>query len=136
MTFSKERKKAAFIFTMGAAILLFIAFVEPTDDSVYPDCFYKWLTGYDCAYCGSTRGTYDFFHGDFQGMLDANVLLIIILPLVIYGTVRAGLLALFDKRIPPVPKPTWLIVVGVIIMFAFWILRNLPYEPFLWLKPN
>jgi hypothetical protein len=91
----------------------------------YPPCFFKKLTGLNCPGCGSSRALHQLMHGDVLAAIDYNFLLVIFLPVVIIG-----LISVFTGRLNNIwqkfNKP-WLYF---FIITAFWILRNLPYQPF------
>lgn len=71
----------------GTGLLLggalgYIALVDPHHvGSLYPQCPFKTLTGWDCPFCGGLRMTHDLLHGDLAASVNDNIFLLIGLPL-------------------------------------------------------
>ncbi|MGH8083223.1 MAG: DUF2752 domain-containing protein [Lysobacter sp.] len=103
-------------------------------DSPLPGCLFYHLTGLYCPGCGMTRAAHALAHGDVMQMLAMNPLLpllMIALPLLVLDSLgyrlplpRRAIALLSDGK-------AWLILLG-----AFWVLRNLPWPPFSWLAPG
>ncbi len=95
-------------------------------------CVFYELTGFYCPGCGSGRALQALMHGDLSGAFRHNVLL---LPL----GVTAALLFLHEYvrlifpglRLKPVFVPQWLATGCCMLIFLFWILRNIPLFSFL-----
>ncbi len=108
--------------TLGGA-LAYVALVDPHDTAaVYPLCPFKWLTGWNCPFCGGLRMTHDLLHGDLMASAYDNVFLLVGIPLVaIWGLLRRrrGEAAL------PIPA-----VLAITVASVLWtVLRNLPGFP-------
>ncbi len=112
--------------TIAAAGCTYIALVNPNRSSAYPQCPLHALTGYDCPGCGLTRSVYALMHGDIGRAIDHNLLVVLLLPLAIFGFVRwtAGRLGYRPPNLPTW-RP-WMSVIAGIVVFGFFILRNLP----------
>lgn len=82
----------------GTGLLLggalgYIALVDPHNaGSLYPQCPFKALTGWDCPFCGGLRMTHDLLHGDLAASVNDNIFLLIGLPLL------AGWLLVWRRR--------------------------------------
>lgn len=106
-------------------------FFSPYKFSFFPSCpFYKY-GGLHCAGCGSQRALHHLLHLEFQQMFRSNLLF----PLWIY---LAG--DYLYKNMVSKAEPLLLntkIPYGIFfIILIYTILRNIPYEPFIYLAPT
>ena len=109
--------------------------VDPNSPgSLLPPCPFYALTGIWCPGCGSTRCLHALVHLDLPGAMAMNPLLVVsILPMLVLALHGAGLwpaklgglVRLFARPIP------WMVVI-----FVYWIARNLPWYPFNLLAPG
>ena len=109
--------------------------VDPNSPgSLLPPCPFYALTGIWCPGCGSTRCLHALVHLDLPGAMAMNPLLVVsILPMLVLALHGAGLwpaklgglVRLFARPIP------WMVVI-----FVYWIARNLPWHPFNLLAPG
>lgn len=113
--------------------LSYVAIVDPNRPNLVPACAFRAITGVDCPGCGGTRAVHALLHGDIGSALNHNALATVV--------ILVGLLLLVVdlvlKRLGREPlrfsiTPRWA-VVAVVVVGAFWILRNLPVFPFSWL---
>ena len=122
-----------------AAASLFVYAVDPTKTTVYPQCLLYNLTGIYCAGCGATRSLYALLHGRMLLALHDNALFVAALPVLLYVLASHALCAWRDNAWPRVevqPRGfAWNVAGFFALMLAFMILRNLPGEPFAWLRP-
>ncbi|WAJ47424.1 DUF2752 domain-containing protein [Mycobacterium sp. Aquia_216] len=106
-----------------AGALGYVGLVDPHNaNSAYPHCPFKWLTGWNCPFCGGLRMTHDLLHGDLAASINDNVFLLVGLPLL------AGWLLIRrqqGRRSPPIPVVITLTVTAI----AWTVLRNLPGFP-------
>lgn len=101
----------------------------------YPLCPFYAMTGMYCPGCGSLRALHQLFRGDPRAAVSYNVLTIVFLPVAVYVVVSTMLLALRGRGLPRMFVPAggiW--AIGALAM-AFWVVRNVPAEPFTWLSP-
>lgn len=107
---------------MLAAALGYIAVVDPhRQDSVFPACPFRLLTGWNCPACGGLRMTHDLLHGDLVAAVRDNVFLLVAMPLL------AASVLLCRRRVAAHPK---LVVAAVVVSaFAWTVLRNVPGFP-------
>ncbi|MEE6176697.1 DUF2752 domain-containing protein [Mycobacterium sp. 050134] len=113
---------------VGTAALLggalgYVGLVDPHNtSSLYPLCPFKWLTGWNCPFCGGLRMTHDLLHGDLVAAINDNLFLVVGLPLLAGGVLlgrRAG------RSAPPTPA-----VLATVVAATLWtVLRNLPGFP-------
>jgi hypothetical protein len=100
--------------------------LDPTEYSIFPKCPFYWLTGYKCPGCGSQRAVHYLLHLDFRGAFYANPLLVMAIPYIIGAF-------LFDytnlsNTFPRIRKVLYgkiAIIIVVIIVIAYWFIRNL-----------
>jgi hypothetical protein len=106
-----------------AGALGYVGLVDPHDtNSAYPHCPFKWLTGWNCPFCGGLRMTHDLLHGHLAASINDNVFLLVGLP------VLAGWLLMRrqqGRRSLPIPAVITLTVATI----AWTVLRNLPGFP-------
>jgi len=133
--YGESRLVSVFIILAAFVAALVVLIVPPGGSSLYPPCMFHVLTGLYCAGCGSTRAIHHFLHGRILQALSYNplvVLLLVPLGLFLLNHLR---FVLWGKkwRAPEIPtKYIWLLI---IIIFLYWILRNIPYYPFSLLAP-
>ena len=110
----------------GAALggaLGYVALVDPHNaSSVYPACPFRWLTGWNCPFCGGLRMTHDLLHGDLVAAVHDNVFALVGIPLL-----AAWMLArrARGKGLPPRAASVTVVVATI----AWTVLRNLPAFP-------
>lgn len=98
--------------------------------SILPPCPFHEITGLYCPGCGTTRALHALLHGSFPLALSMNplaVVAIVLMPVLLWNGLNPGRMwmsRLSDARI-------WLVLV-----VAFAVLRNLPWEPFVRLAPG
>ena len=112
----------------GAGALLtgalgYVGLVDPHDtNSAYPLCPFKWLTGWNCPFCGGLRMTHDLLHGNLAASINDNVFLLVGIPMV------AGWMLIrrrHGRGALPIPAVVTITVAAV----AWTVLRNLPGFP-------
>lgn len=106
-----------------AGALGYVGLVDPHNtNSVYPLCPFKWLTGWNCPFCGGLRMTHDLLHGDLAATINDNVFAFIGIPIL-----AAWILFRRGQGRPALPTPA--IVSIVVAAMAWTVLRNLPGFP-------
>jgi hypothetical protein len=106
-----------------AGALGYVGSVDPHNaNSAYPHCPFKWLTGWDCPFCGGLRMTHDLLHGHLTASIYDNVFLLVGLP------VLAGfLLVRWRQGRRAVPISAVIAITATLI--AWTVLRNMPGFP-------
>ena len=125
---------AVWVAVFGIVVLFFV--LDPSENIIFPQCPFHMLTGYYCPGCGSQRAVHSLLHLDFAGVADNNVLFLPAVLVVFYHYTRPLTGRLTGKNMPDIfysPGFPW-IVLGILIVF--WILRNIPFYPFLFLAPG
>ncbi len=101
----------------------------------YPPCPFHLATGLFCPGCGSGRAVHALVHGEWARALGLNPLLVLLLP---FGVAWLGwsLWLGLGRGLPPavLPRPSALLLLGAVSIF--WVLRNLPWWPFVLLAPS
>ena len=135
---SQKRTEWALLTTGLSCCLLILWAVNPADSSIYPPSPFRLLTGgLFCPGCGTLRALHQLLHGHLLAAIDLNLLMVLSLPLIAYSYLVYSSHALFKPQqwFPPIYTPAkWIwVILGVIL--TYWILRNIPVEPFSWLAP-
>jgi hypothetical protein len=123
----------ALVSPAAAAVLYW---VEPTDSSWYPRCFLNLTTGLHCPFCGATRCGHALLNGDIAQAAAWNALTVVLLPLAALWLYWAAFRAARGKPLPIFNPPYWCLRLFLILLFAFWFVRNLPFFPFDLLAPH
>lgn len=125
----EPRRQRRYVAAGTAAVLGgalgYVALVDPHNaNSVYPQCPFKWLTGWNCPFCGGLRMTHDLLHGDLSAAVHDNVFLLVGIPML-----AGWLLVRHRQGRPALSTPAWL--AAVVAVIAWTVLRNLPGFPLL-----
>jgi hypothetical protein len=116
------------------ALGIFYYIVNPTTFLYTPKCHFHEFTGLHCPGCGSQRAIHQILHGNIWEGIKHNFLVAIGFLFISYklyafyfaGKAKIQIHILQYKAIP------WVVIA---IVFVFWILRNIPCEPFVILAP-
>jgi len=121
---------------VAAAAAGYLAVVDPNQPGHYPTCPILWLTGRWCPGCGGLRALHDLLHGQVSAAVSANLVVVLMVPVVVtlwtrWVLTRSALLRAETRRGRSVPP--WLLWSLLVVILAFWGLRNLPATA--WLAP-
>jgi hypothetical protein len=106
-----------------AGALGYVGFVDPHNtNSLFPQCPFKLLTGWNCPACGGLRMAHDLLHGDLAASINDNVFLLVGIP-VLMGWV------LLRRRRGQTPLPISATITVAVAMIVWTVLRNLPGFP-------
>ena len=122
--------------TLGTLMIIFYQF-NPVESSFFIPCPFHYLTGLHCPGCGSQRALHQLVHFNIWGAFRYNPLLVLTLPLIIWGlgTSLYNFIYRTKHRVNLFYNNRFLYAFfGIVILF--WILRNIPIEPFTYLAPN
>ncbi|MBY0441640.1 MAG: DUF2752 domain-containing protein [Mycobacteriaceae bacterium] len=105
---------------LSVAALGYIGLVDPHNpNSIFPQCPFKLITGWNCPVCGGLRMTHDLLHGDLAAAATDNAFLLGGWPIL------AGWMLLRRYRGRPLlPIPA--VVLLAVLAIAWTVLRNLP----------
>lgn len=105
------------------------------EGTVFAVCPLHYTTGIHCPGCGSQRAVHDLLHLRVWDSLQHNFLL----PIVLIILIAKGYSILTKKYVPSyhydLGGRPWFTYSLIIFIFGYWILRNIPYEPFTFLAP-
>lgn len=119
---------------LAAAGFLIIFHYDPARGLPILPCLFQWLTGLDCMGCGTTRALHALAHGDLAAMLSHNLIMPFWLLLPAYALTGEWLRALAGRPLlPPLRDRRWLLILLLVSSLLFFVFRNLPWEPFVWL---
>lgn len=129
--------KVLFVSLVLLAVAIFYFQYNPSEFSFFPKCLFHELTGYDCPGCGSQRAIYSLLHLDFRRAADQNLMIVLCLPglIVYYGLFNIKRFRSRSLLFRPGCE-TRIKVVVIVVIALFWILRNLPYYPFVLLASD
>ena len=121
------RKRLPFflIVPMLVVIAWIVHFYPPHTNPYYPKCIFKKVTDLECPGCGSARSIYSVVHGDVIKAADHNILLLILIPVLVIGTIAS-----FTNHLHPLWQKLNKPRVYLILVLVFWIARNINYYPF------
>ena len=114
-------------------LLVFYAAVDPSSYNIFPRCVFHQITGLNCPGCGGQRAIHHLLRGDVSGALHLNALLVMLVPVGLWGLFRWSLMQFFRRKVPtPFAHARWVWAL-VIVVVVFGVIRNLP--GFAWLSP-
>lgn len=124
-------------FALGCCAILVMLYVwEPVAGGLFPPCPFHALTGLHCPGCGSLRATHQLLHGELWAAFRLNPLMVLALPLLAFAVTSGHWRWLrptwVDRFTSHAAWPTAILV----LVLVYWVLRNLPFEPFCWLAPH
>jgi hypothetical protein len=120
----------------GVAAAGVLASVDPHEPGHYPTCPFLSLTGLYCPGCGSLRALNSLLTLDPVDALARNPFTVAVVPLLLLAWVGWGLRLVdhpWGRRLDPIRVPARWIWGLLVVVCAFWVLRNLP--GFSWLSP-
>jgi len=104
-------------------------------EGIFPRCIFNLATGFHCPGCGSQRATHDLLHFRIGEALKHNIVIVLIAIIIIskvYAFLSKKYFPKYYYNLGHKPYFTYMIV-GIVCIY--WILRNIPYEPFTYLAP-
>lgn len=135
--------KPRFALLLAGACGLLLALVllyrtPPEQNRFAPPCMFHQMTGLHCPGCGGTRAMHALLHGRVGEAAGKNALFVAALPFLAAWGIR-GAWRWMRGEAPRQPglllRPGVMLTV-VVAIFAFGILRNLPWPPFTLLAPQ
>ncbi|MFI0355838.1 DUF2752 domain-containing protein [Actinomadura sp. 9N407] len=119
------------VLVLAAAVVGFVAVVDPNADGTYPTCPFLALTGHQCPGCGALRTLHALAHGQLGEALALNVFVVSMLPVLAFFWLRWTVARARDRPARARagdPRLIWALFAGIM---AFWLVRNLPFGAFL-----
>ncbi|MCE5178193.1 MAG: DUF2752 domain-containing protein [Porphyromonadaceae bacterium] len=108
-----------------AALFLFYRF-DPETQPFFPKCPFLLVTGYQCPGCGSQRALHSLLHADIGTAFKQNAFMVLIIPYIFLGIYLQYLGG--KQRHPGIERifyGKWSAVILLVVIIAYWILRNL-----------
>lgn len=122
------------LLVLGLAFLYF--YTNPSEVDFLPKCPLYITTGFYCPGCGSQRATHQLLNLNIFGIIQQNVLFLFALILIGYQGIVWSLNHFFKKNIYNYLYHPKLPIAILLLVFTFWILRNIPKYPFNLLAPQ
>ncbi len=103
-----------------------------------PPCVFYELTGLYCVGCGTGRAFLALFHGRIYAAFRFQPLMMLMLPIIAYYCLKQYIAFVFDRDILPFPtiRSRFVGIFVLVLIVAYWILRNIPVFPFDLLAPT
>lgn len=95
-----------------------------------PVCPTKLLLGIDCPGCGGLRMVYSLLHGDLGAALRFNALALVALVLLLWAFVAWTYGRWIGRQVWSWQRYRWSPVITLILVSAWFMVRNIPVEPF------
>ncbi|CDF57446.1 DUF2752 domain-containing protein [Thermobrachium celere] len=136
MKVSVKNKKLFYIMLILFCLSVLYFYKNNPATSKYPTCPFLYITGYYCPGCGSSRAYYNLMHGRIKDAFSLNPLMVLSIPFVIYYCIGEIGIYVNDRPIirrTVISKKGYKIIFFIIVLY--WILRNIPYYPFILLAP-
>jgi hypothetical protein len=128
---SSRRARLLLLYTaLHLPLLALFYFVDPAETDAFLPCPWHAATSTDCPGCGIQRGVHQLLHGDAAAAFRANPLIVVILPLFLLAFYPWLLGEVIGFRVRQVRIPGVVVVLLLLLIFAFWIARNLPCYPY------
>ena len=134
--FALSRVRDTSLFFGGLAVAFVLHIADPSEATSFPTCPFYAATGLYCPGCGTLRCLHALLHLDLRSALDYNALTVLFVPILITAWLSLGLTAVRGREPPRMwSTPRWTGWAVGIAFGMFWLLRNLPTEPFSWMAP-
>jgi hypothetical protein len=112
-----------------------VALANPTDpDNPLPVCPTKLMLGINCPGCGSLRMIYSLMHGNLVAAAQYNVVSLLVLPLLALAFVTWTVSRWRGRPVRSWQHWRWTPRIALVVFFAWFLVRNIPFEPFRSLK--
>ena len=125
-------------YTLGIVLVVILCIVyyryNPEVYHFFPECPFHKYTHLDCPGCGSQRAIHALLNGQITQAINYNLLLVLSLPMLLVHFSLKGLTMVTgrDYELKIWYKPITPKIIFALVM-VFWIARNIPREPFLYL---
>lgn len=125
-TLNRSEQLSYWLLALAAVLAILCFGFAP---ALLPPCPFHQFTGLDCPGCGSTRALRALLHGHPMKALNFNLLFLPALLMLLLG---------FSQRFGQPMQAIWQRLnrpkIVLVVVLSFWVLRNLPWPPFLWLR--
>lgn len=125
-----RRSTVAGIWLLIIAGAAYLFFFEPGKSGFFPGCPFRFLTGFTCPGCGTTRALHQILHGHFYAAFTLNPLLFLALPFALFALFRYSMIVIRGGMPRGNSLPAPYIYAIFFVILSFWIFRNTPFYPF------
>lgn len=131
-----KTSKIALIATLLGGFIFIYYFFNPSKTFFIP-CPFHYITGLYCPGCGSQRAVHLLLHGDIWGAFRFNPLMVLTLPILVYGLGITLANWIFDTSRRFMLFYSKIFIFGYFgLAILYWVVRNLPFYPFNLLAPK
>ena len=130
-----ERLKSAAIAGLVVAASVVLFFFDPATSGLYGKCPFHMLTGLHCPGCGTLRASHQLLHMNLAAAIRLNPLTVASMPFLTYAFASRALTGLRGRPLPRIFVPAPWIWALLVVILAFWFLRNFAFYPFSLLAP-
>lgn len=95
-----------------------------------PVCPTKALLGIDCPGCGSARMLYSLMHGNLVAAARFNALGLVAVVLLVWAYAAWTYGRVTGRRVRGWQHQRWSAVVALLLVAAWFVVRNIPFAPF------
>lgn len=131
---SGERQRLALLAApagLAGAACAVVLWMGPRGSDAPPGlCPFRAATGLDCPGCGGLRMVDSVLHGEFGTALGYNAAAIGFLLAVVVAWSVWVVRSIRARTTVRLQWPTWLAWTAAVTVGLWWVLRNLPFEPF------
>ena len=126
----KSKKFRWFVgITAPIVVLVLMAFLYFFGNPV--PCYFRRWTGLNCPGCGSGRAAYDIVHFHFLEAMGHNIVFVVLMPFMAYYMLKMYLFIVIKRDVLPFFNFSYRQMLWIFIFIvSFFILRNIPVEPF------
>jgi hypothetical protein len=125
-----RRSSVLVIWSLIIAGAAYLFFFEPGKSGFFPGCPFRFLTGFTCPGCGTTRALHQILHGHIYTAFTLNPLLLLSIPFLLIALLRYSVIVMRGG----IPRGNALAAPYIYAIFfvilSFWIFRNTPLYPF------
>jgi len=125
-----RRSTVVVIWSLLIAGAAYLFFFEPGKSGFFPACPFRFLTGFTCPGCGTTRALHQILHGNFVTAFTLNPLLLLAIPFILFALLRYSVIVMRGGVPRPNALPAPYIYAIFFVILSFWIFRNTPFYPF------
>ena len=125
-----RRSTVIFIWLLLLAGAVYLFVFEPGRTGFFPACPFRWLTGFTCPGCGTTRALHQILHGHFATAFMLNPLFLLAMPFLLFALLRYSVIVIRGGVPRPNALPAPFIYAIFVAIVSFWIFRNTPFYPF------
>jgi hypothetical protein len=134
---SKKLLKIALIVTILGGFFIIYSTFNPSGNSLFIPCPFRYVSGFYCPGCGSQRAIHQLLHLNFIAAFRLNPFMVLSIPLILYGLLVTAWNYVFETQYRIKFFYSKLFIYGYFgLAVMYWVLRNISYYPFNLLAPS